>query len=108
MFVYCRECEWSQDDFWDEGYNPFKFMYENYTEDLLTKDLDEIVEMDSFWLKENGYDQETFTRRKYLEHELQRKINTINNMVYPTHEDYKKRNPEGICPECGEQALVMD
>ena len=26
MFIYCKKCDWSQDDFWSKEYNPLKVL----------------------------------------------------------------------------------
>src|ERR1700739_690240 len=28
-YVHCHSCPWSQDDFWDRGYNPLRFFFKN-------------------------------------------------------------------------------
>ena len=39
-YLHCHSCEWQQDDFWNNVYNPIRYLL-NWEDDLLTKNLDE-------------------------------------------------------------------
>lgn len=99
-YLHCHACSWSQDDFWHEGYNPVT-CFQNDLDDLLKKDLDEVIEMDSQWLAYRCLKQEEFTRRRMIIFRLDQIKSRINNMVYRTLEEFKEKNPDRICPSCG-------
>lgn len=104
-FVHCHECGWSQDDFWSEHYNPITFLEENYTKELLTADLDEVMEMDPLWIEETEIHIEDGargpTRREMIAWELEKHAQTIRNMEYRTFAELKEKNPQRLCPSCG-------
>ena len=108
-FLHCHSCDFSQDDFWTETYNPITFLEKNFTKELLEADLDEEMKIDKYFLQEAGYDPEKkITRRELLAHELERHAETIRGMKYRTNEEFKEKNPNWICPECGERSLDID
>ena len=111
-FLHCHnKCHWSQDDFWNENYNPITFLERNYKSDLLYKDLDVIIEMDKNFFRENNWffkgtpedEQSKFTRRKYLIYELSKAIKSIENMKYRTEDEFRaaRERKEFKCPNCG-------
>lgn len=106
-FLHCHACDFSQDDFWTESYNPITFLEKNFTKDLLTRDLDEKVGMDKYWLEENEY-RNDITRRELIAWELERHALRIREMEYRTFEEYQEKNPERKCPWCGERNLDID
>lgn len=106
-YLHCHSCEWSQDDFWHEGWNPV-VAFQRDLDDLLYGDLDAIIQMDPQFLKDRGYTQEQFTRRKHILHHLSQIWQCVNNMKYRTEEEYREKNPERKCPSCGERALDID
>lgn len=105
-YLHCHSCDFSQDDFWSEnGWNPIK-SFESDKDTLLNKDLDEVVEMDSVWLEENGYKK--VTRRDLVLYHLDQIKSRITRMIYRTFEEYKEKNPDRICPKCGKKDLDID
>ena len=109
-YLHCHNCNFSQDDYWHKTYNPIT-CFQNDLEDLLEKDLDEIVEMDSEWMKkkENGYkDYKQITRRKLVLYHLWQIKNRIEKMIYRNPEELKKKNPEMKCPICKQKTLDVD
>ncbi len=98
-YLHChtKGCNWSQDDFWHKGYNPIKFLYENYEKDLLSDELDNVVGMDSYWLEENGI--EFITKRGLIIMRLKKMIRNIESMKYPREKDWKAHK-EDSCPKC--------
>lgn len=104
-YIHCHKCGWSQDDYWTESYNPITFLEKNYTKELLTADLDEVVEMDQWWIEEQGIHVEEGnkgpTRRELIAWELERHARTIRHMIYRTADERKEKNPENKCPKCG-------
>jgi hypothetical protein len=112
-FLHCHNCDFSQDDFWDESYNPITFLEETYTKELLTvKNLDEIVEMDKWAIEEMGIcvgpDKNGPTRRELIAWELERSARSIRNMIYRTFHEFKEKNPNAICPKCRKKELDID
>ncbi len=99
-YLHCHACTWSQDDFWNENYNPIKY-FQNDLDNLLNGDLDQVVQIDSSWLEANGYTKEDYTVRMSILCHLDQIHKQIESMKYRTVEEYKEKNPEGICPGCG-------
>ncbi len=96
MFIYCQSCDWEQDDYWSKTYNPLRSLldWENV---LLTRELDKPFH--------EGMED---TVRQVLCHELKRAITRIENMQYRTPEEKRTKNPEDICPSCGNKTLEID
>lgn len=108
-YLHCHNCDFSQDDFWHEGYNPVT-CFQDDLEDLLTGDLDATMETDSSWLEEIGWKAapEAFTKRESILYHLEKQLAArIRGMVYRTEAEFRKNNPEMKCPECG-QIGVLD
>lgn len=95
MYIRCNKCGWSQDDFWHEGYNPFKFLKENYEKDLLTKKLDTPLEK-----------MKQFTNRDKYVSALKSTIDNIKNMHWSILAQYE--SSDKLCPKCKSKYLVMD
>lgn len=100
MFLSCHACNWSQDDYWDERYNPIRRDL-TWEHDLLAKSLD-----GPFPDAERQEKGETW--RETLAHELERSAAAIRGMRYRTRQEYHEQNPEGRCPNCGQQMLGED
>jgi hypothetical protein len=93
-FLHCHNCSWSQDDFWDESYNPFAYLHEQMEEHLLSEDLD----------KEWGDDLGTV--RDVLANECQKAAKNIRRMKWRTQVEWEVEGKPG-CPMCG-YALDID
>ena len=110
-YLHCHSCNFSQDDYWSEkGWNPVK-AFQDDLDTLINKDLDEIVSMDTYWMKkeENGHkDYKQVTRRDLVLYHLWQINQRIEGMVYRTHEELKEKNPEMLCPKCGKRDLDVD
>lgn len=105
-YLHCHNCDFNQDDYWSEdGWNPVK-SFESDKDTLLSKDLDEVVHMDSNWLREHG--RESVTRRDLVVLHLRQIIACVEGMVYRTPEELLEKNPERRCPKCGKQELDVD
>lgn len=105
-YLHCHNCEFSQDDYWSEdGWNPVK-SFESDRDTLLNEDLDEAVQMDPQWLRDNRV--ESVTRRDLVVINLRRIIERVEGMVYRTHDELRERNPDMKCPRCGERELDVD
>jgi hypothetical protein len=107
-YLHCHNCHWSQDDFWDEHYNPITFMEKNYKKELLNDDLGRIIKMqlDVPLSKEVYYSN--ITARELIAKEMERHARTIRSMIYRTTEEFKQKNPERKCPNCGKKELDID
>ncbi len=92
MYLHCHSCGWEQDDFWDDNYHPWKDIY--FWKYLIEKEnFDEIFK-----------DSEK-TYREIIAQDFESRAKNIRNMVYRTLEEYKKLNPNRICPKCKNQTL---
>lgn len=104
-YLHCHSCEFSQDDFWHEGYNPVT-CFQSDLKELMEGDLDKIIEMDSMWLKERNLD--FITRRELILYHLDQIKSRIKNMKYRTMQEFKELNPKRLCPICGKDDLDID
>jgi len=103
-FLHCHDCGWSQDDFWDEGYNPIRSLL-NWEKDLLDpKRRDEQFTDDAGFLREHG----PITTRELIARELERKAKVIRAMSVCTYEEWQKVRHEWACPECGGRQWDID
>lgn len=108
-YLHCHNCHWSQDDFWDEWYNPITFLEHAYKKELLTKDLWEVLTIDSFDNKRNKFiGMKPITREKFITDAFEQMISKIQRMIYRTNDEFKAMNPEGKCPNCWKKELDID
>jgi len=99
-YAHCHKCNWSQDDFWDEGYNPIRYLL-NWEEDLLDfGKLDEPFTDDAQFIKERG----NLSRREVIAQELEKHAETIRKMKILTNEEANT----AMCPNCGEERVCID
>jgi len=94
-FIHCHHCNWGQDDFWSESYNPIKGL--RYLEELLF-----VKDLDAEYLPEDG-EFESMTYREYILKELKNSMSRINNMRFRTHEEWG----DSKCLRCG-RTLCID
>ena len=110
-YLHCHSCSFSQDDYWSEsGWNPVK-AFQSDLDTLINKDLDEEVQVDSWWMKkeENGFkDYQKVTRRDLVLYHLWQIQSRVEYMVYRTPKELKEKNPERLCPKCGKKDLDED
>ena len=94
-FIYCRDCGWQQDDFWSESYNPLRSLLD-WEDLLLHGNLEAQFTDDAEFVKQNG----PLTNRQLLRLELQKAIGSIMSMEFRTEQEFKKDNPNWVCPGC--------
>lgn len=107
-YLHCHNCDWSQDDFWDEkGYNPISTLKDDI--EYLFRDKvyfdgsikDSLKKYGNIELKEdeNGH---YITGKEYVIHEMERSIARIKHMVWTTNAEFEKDYKDGIakCPKC--------
>jgi hypothetical protein len=99
-YAHCHECDWTQDDFWDEGYNPIKSL-QDWIPDLLDfEKLDQPFTDDPNFIRENG----NLTRRQVIALELRKASKNILAMKLLTY-----KGAEGsACPNCGNGRVCID
>lgn len=100
-YLHCHKCHWSQDDFYDNSYNPAKYLLD-WNESLFgdRKDkLDEIFTNDTEFVRENGL----ITTREVIAQEYEKFAKRIREMKWVSYEDFRKDQAAGIavCPKCG-------
>lgn len=110
-YLHCHNCNWSQDDFWDENYNPITFLENTFKKDLLNENLHDVIEFD----RHTGNDfigwkpyNTKITRRQMILDALKNTSREIEMMVWRTMEEFKKENPDKRCPQCNDQTLDID
>lgn len=101
-FLHCHSCDWSQDDFWDETYNPMRWLL-TWEKELLTKDLDSAWTDDKNAIAETGCK----TWREILAKQLENGASRIQEMLFRTAEDFYA-NKHRPCPKCGDVNWDID
>jgi len=96
-FVHCHECEWSQDDFWHDGYNPVRFLL-NWEKELLGENLDKSFTDDAGFIEENG----NISLREVIARECENAAAKIRGMHFLKQPDMREVN----CPKCGSSLCV--
>ena len=96
-FVHCHDCGWAQDDFWSRSYNPVPSV-KRWECALLSEGLDEHFTDDAAFIRKHG----NLTRREVIAREFESAAKTIREMLYRTEAELRERNPDRICPKCGE------
>lgn len=84
MFLYCHNCNWEQDDFWDENYNPLRYLL-SWEKDLL-----DFEKLDN----EICYNNKTY--REAIIESLYKVAEDIKDMKFLKYEEGKKYK----CPKC--------
>lgn len=101
-FLHCHNCDWLQDDFWDESYNPIRHLLV-WERDLLNRNLDEPFTDDGQYIKDHG----NLTLREVIARQLERAAGDIRKMLFRTELDFGPDN-KYPCPKCGEVAWDID
>ena len=104
-FLHCHNCDWSQDDFYNENYNPTKTL-EFWNEYLFGEGkyrLDQQFTNDSEFL----HIHDPITTRELIAREYEQYANHIRNMKWITFEDFKN-DPNKPCPKCESDKLDID
>jgi hypothetical protein len=103
-YLHCHNCDFHQDDFWSkDGWNPIKYL-EDWKKDLFSPELDEPFTNDAGFIRRNG----NITLREVIARSIERSANLIRNMKYRTEKEFKEKNPDRICPQCGKKELDID
>jgi hypothetical protein len=94
--LYCNGCNWLQDEFWDNEYNPIRelLVWEN---DLFDANWDKPIAE-----RINMLD----TLRNMIVYRLEWSIRHIREMEYRTMDEFKQKNPDGLCPVCGNKLTI--
>jgi len=104
--IYCANCRWSQDDFWEpDGYNPFRQDIIDHLKESLFKDR---VYMDAYAMRDMGIVPLQDENGKhycegnvYVAAQLLGKAKKILNMRWKTWEEFKAIKDSFKCPKCG-------
>lgn len=100
-YLHCHNCDWSQDDFYDDGYNPAKYLmsWNTFIFGEKRNRLDEQFTSDPWFIKENG----DITTREVIAREYESFAKRIRTMKWISYDDYKNDVELGIaeCPKCG-------
>ena len=102
MYLHCHACDWSQDDFWSESYNPIRHLLDDEEGLLDFERLDKSFVGEGFQTDDEPL--MGLTTREVIVQNLEKAANTIRDMVFLTPEDAKGQ----ACPKCGEDALDID
>lgn len=93
-YIRCTKCDYSQDDFYHEGYNPAKYLMD-WNESLISDEIDKLFPGDSQWIKENG----NITYREVIARNYEEFARRIREMKWTTRESYVN-DPIKECPKC--------
>lgn len=108
MYIRCDDCDWSQDDFYHDGYNPASYLagWNEYLYGDKRDELDKSFTDDSEFLRENG----NITTREVLARKYESFARKIRNMKWTTYDDFKRDKDAGIavCPRCGSSNFDID
>ena len=97
VYIYCKKCNWSQDDFWSKNYNPLKSLLD-WEEALFSEKMDTQFSTHSEFVARRGI----LTVREVIAKECEKVSKVILKMKYRTKEEYERLNPEKKCPYCQE------
>lgn len=116
MYVHCKNCRWSQDDFWSvKGYNPFREDEIKWWREIFEKGMNgKHVEMEVFEAEEreieyvkNEKNMAIVEFREYLAHEMESMAYRLRNMRWLTWDEFQADSLKE-CPACGSTELDVD
>ena len=97
MSVYCRNCGWQQDDFWDRYNNPIASIFDTIESWIRPR----------FVVIDNSGNMTRAHSWSLMIKEIMMTIREIRNMKWKTYEQFKAdKNP--TCPKCGSDRLIVD
>lgn len=119
MMICCRACHWSQDDFWDDSYNPVKCAQNDAKDiaEMMSRDpMDRTALFDIGFLRDRqiqgtpsedrsgmfSVDYQELLARRF--EELARRV---RGMKWWTYRDYQN-DPDPRCPVCCGNNLSID
>lgn len=105
MYIKCNTCKWSQDDFYNEDYNPYNVMLREDADILFDKKLEDIITIEKTDKHRNFIGMEPMTYRQLLIYRLHGWAKRIENMEWITYDEYIKKNPNKKCPKCGNKLI---
>lgn len=112
-YIRCKNCNWSQDDFWDkDGYTPFRKDIVEYLTNCLFQekkyfDYGFVAEHpDIEWHYEDS--QAWCKGTDLVASILMSKARSIRNMKFPTYQSWKDAGKDATCPQCGHQKFTED
>ena len=99
-YLHCHNCNWSQDDFWSETYNPGTCAKDD-EQALLNSNLDDYFTDCTSFIEKHG----KITRREEIARHFERLAKLIRTMKFRTFEEFKfaKENGLALCPQCGKR-----
>lgn len=101
-YAHCHNCDWGQDDFWDENYNPVRFLLQ-FEDELLNDDLEKEVVSAADREEIDGVNA-PMTRRELIAEEIWSAAEKVMNMQYRTDDEFQAAGR--ICPQCGDKLDV--
>jgi hypothetical protein len=101
-YLHCHSCTFSQDDFWDWGYNPIRCALQRIRDYARPR----FINFDRTF-----YGPHRFSWMIMLL-EIRRVLSRFRGMVYPTEKSFqearKKFGRRPFCPKCGADNLCID
>lgn len=104
-YLHCHSCDWSQDDFYDKGYNPAKYLldWNEYLFGDKKDQLDKSFTDDAEFLRVNG----NISTREVIAREYENYAKRIREMKWVSYEDFKN-DKSARCPKCGADDFDID
>lgn len=109
MYVYCKKCGWSQDDFWTWNWTWKFWKWHAFGYNPLQRTIDTI----RFWIKPRFVKIETddgikkVFSWKIMFGDLKRIFRSAINMKWYTYQQFKN-DKNRRCPKCGCDCIVVD
>lgn len=102
-YAHCHNCDWQQDDWWDEHYKPFDIGQLMELQGLLMTAVKEpsqriLDNHDQAWLKERFGVRHEVDVREFVAMELSHIVRKIRSMHFWTKEEFITNR---VCPNCG-------
>ena len=97
MIVYCRDCGWCQDDFWDKYNNPIVSIFDAI----------------KFWIRprfvviDKGGNMVRIHSWILMMKDILAIIRSTRNMKWKTYKQFKA-DKHPTCPRCGSDRLIVD
>lgn len=108
MYVHCHSCPWQQDDFYDAGYNPAKWLSEAFDRYLFGDKINELGKTIHCGEFVNGKPlRPDMTQQEFIARYYEQFGRHIREMKWTTVEQFYA-DPDKRCPECGSTELDLD
>lgn len=115
-FVYCQNCDWQQDDFWSESYNPFNAgdLVDEFLTMLARSPSDRVQFFDIGFIRDQQFPCRPRSNgayaveyRELLARRFEQLAKRVRGMKWWTFEEFKSEQSP-LCPVCRSPKLSID